>query len=134
MEMTKQIAIGNKSVTMTQLVIAIIIGAFALGGGFFGMLKAEDRWNQTANCYENALKTVHLEETMTAGMQQMFYQQNVKFEEQRLTTLHDQLTQAQIEYQKNPNSQYHKDRVIYLQGEINRVKSNLQKLHEEKVN
>jgi hypothetical protein len=132
--MTKQITIGSKSITITQLVVSIVIGVFALGGGFWGMLKAEDRWNQTSNCYENALKTVHLEETVTAGMQQMFYQQNVKFEEQRLITLNDQLTQAQIEYQKNSNSQYHKDRVIYLQNEINRVRSNLQKLHEKKVN
>ena len=83
--MTKQISIGSKSITVTQLIIAIVMGVFALGGGFFGILKAEDRWNQTSNCYENALNTVQLEKNVTAGMKQMFYQQNVKFEEQRLT-------------------------------------------------
>ena len=132
--MTKQITIGSKSITITQLVVAIVIGIFALGGGFFGILEAEDRWNQTSNCYENALNTVTLEKTVTAGMQQMFYQQNVKFEEQRLITLHDQLTQAQIDYQRNPNNKYYKDRVIYLQNEINKVRSNLQRLHEKRMN
>jgi hypothetical protein len=132
--MAKTISIGSKSITVTQLIVAIVLGVFALGGGFFGILEAEDRWNQTANCYENALKTVHLEETLTAGMKQMFYQQNVKFEEQRLTTLNDQLTQAKLALQKNPRDQNLRDRVNYLQNEIIRVRSGLQKLHEAKVN
>jgi len=133
-EMTKQITIGSKSVTVTQLVVAIVIGALALGGGFFGMLKAEDRWNQKSNCYENALVSTELEKDMVAGFSQMIYQQNVKFEEQRLTTLYDELVRAEKDLSADPSNQAKQQRVRYLRDEINKTKSGLQTLHEKKAN
>jgi len=130
--MTKQITIGSKTITVTQLVISIVIGVLALGGGFFGMLKAEDRWNQTSNCYENALKSTELEKDMIAGFSQMIYQQNVKFEEQRLTTLYDELVKAEKDLSADPNNAAKQQRVNYLRNEINKTKSGLQFLHEKK--
>jgi flagellar basal body-associated protein FliL len=131
--MAKTISIGSKTITVTQLVIAIVLGAFALGGGFFGMLKAEDRWNQKSSCYENALKATKIEEDMIAGFQQMYYQQNVRFEENRLTQLYDELGKVKVKLDRDPNNVVYQQEFQYLMEEIDKVKNNLQKLHEERA-
>jgi hypothetical protein len=132
--MPKQISIAGKTITLTQLVVAGVLCVFALAGGFFGILQAEDRWNQRFSCQQNAQKTIQLEEDFTAGLQQMIYQQNVRFEEQRLTTLYDQLGEAKVNLARDPNNQVLRDRVNYLIQEIQRVKNSLKQLHENKVN
>ena len=129
----KRVCIGSKSITVTQLAVSIVIVVFALVGGFFGILAAEDRWNQKPACETNAQKSAQLEQEFTAGMTQLFYQQNVRFEEQRVTMLYDQLAEAKTRQARAPNDPIIRDRVIYLQGEIQKAKENLQKLHEEKV-
>jgi hypothetical protein len=58
----------------------------------------------------------------------------VRFEEQRLTTLYDQLGEAKVNLARDPNNQVLRDRVNYLIQEIQRVKNSLKQLHENKVN
>jgi uncharacterized small protein (DUF1192 family) len=131
--MAKTITIGSKSITVTQLVVAIVLAVGAILGGFFGILKAEDRWNQKSNCYENALNTATLKKDMLAGFQQMYYQRDVKFEQERLTRLYDELRRAEGELSQRPNDPRLRQRINYLMQEIQRTKNNLQKLHEKKV-
>lgn len=131
--MAKTISIGSKTITVTQLVVAIVLAVGALGGGFWSILKAEDRWNQKANCYENALKTEKLKENTLAGFKQMYYQQDVKFEEQRLTDLYDDLVEAEAALAADPNNGAKQQKVNYLREEIKKTKSKLQKLHDERV-
>jgi hypothetical protein len=131
--MTKQINLGSKTVSVTQLVVAIILAVFALGGGTFGLLKAEDRWNQRPDCSENALKAVQLEKNMLAGFKQMYYQQNVLFTENRLQLLYDELGKAKMDAGREPNNPAHRERIRYLVREIEKVKAKLQKLHLERV-
>ena len=132
--MPKQISIAGKTITLTQLIVTAVLAVFALAGGFFGILQAEDRWNQRFSCIQNAQKAVQLEEDFTAGLQQMIYQQNVRFEEQRMQTLYDQLAEAKMELGKDPNNQLLRDRVYYLIDQIEKTKESLKSLHENKVN
>jgi flagellar basal body-associated protein FliL len=132
--MPKQISVAGKTITLTQLIVAIVLAGFALAGGFFGILQADDRWNQRPDCVQNAIKAAEIEKDFTAGMQQMFYQQNVRFEEQRLSTLYDQLTEAKANLARNPNDPYLRDRVNYLIEQIRETKKNLKELHQKKVN
>lgn len=132
--MPKQISVAGKTITLTQLIVAGVLAIFALAGGFFGILQAEDRWNQRANCTQNAIKAEELEKDFTAGFKQMIYQQNVRFEEQRMQTLYDQLAEAKVRLAKDPNNQVLRDRVHYLIDQIEKTKESLKNLHENKVN
>lgn len=132
--MPKQISVAGKTITLAQLIVAAVLAVFALAGGFFGILQAEDRWNQRFNCQQNAQKSDQLEKDFTAGLQQMIYQQNVRFEEQRLTTLYDQLGEAKAQLARDPGNQVLRDRVNYLIEQIEKTKQGLQRLHQERTN
>jgi hypothetical protein len=131
--MSKTVNIGSKTITVTQLVVAIVVGVFALGGGFWGMLEAEDRWNQQPSCAELTLKNIQLKENMLAGFKQMHYQQNVRFEEGRLHRLNDELVKARVRLSQDPRNQVYQQEVNYLMQEIQKTKSNLEKLHKERA-
>lgn len=132
--MPKQISVAGKTITVTQLIVAGVLCVFALAGGFFGILQAEDRWNQRFSCEQNASKSEQLEKDFTAGLQQLIYQQNVRFEEQRLSALYDQLGQAKADLARDPSNQVLRDRVYYLIDQINKTKENLKQLHEKRIN
>ena len=129
----KTISVAGKSVTITQLVVAIVVAVFAIGGSLFGILQAEDRWNQRFSCIQNAERSDQLEKDFTAGLQQMFYQQNVRFEEQRLQSLYDQLGEAKAQLARDPNNQVLRDRVYYLIDQLEKAKQGLKELHEKRV-
>lgn len=119
----KTLSVAGKTVTLTQLIVAGMLCVFALAGGFFGILQAEDRWNQ-------GLRVIQLEDDMLAGFKQMYQQQNIRFEEQRIDTLYDQLVNVKAKLAADPNNSSLIEQVRYLQIEINKARARLQKLHD----
>ena len=93
--------------------ISVITLFLALIGG---MAFCEDRWNQVTVTATNTTKIESVEQVALAKIEnvekntvdalKLFQKmQNIRFQQQRLDTLNDQLMQTSIDVERNPGSQ-----------------------------
>lgn len=69
--------IGNKIFQLWQVIAGVISGVLLLVGSAWGVLEAEDRWNQIPICTENAKEVDDLELDM-AAMQKSIQRQDAR--------------------------------------------------------
>lgn len=104
-------------------VVAIVGSVAAICFSIFGILEVDDRWNQ-AEAVEG------VQEQVIMVSEQISKQMELRFQEQRLQTLYDQLLKLKIDRSKNPDDQDIKDWIDETQSEIERTKELIQRLRE----
>jgi len=111
--------------------VTCVTAALCIVGGLWGVLKAEDRWNQKSDVKENQVKILKVEEDMIAGMEQFAKERDIVFQEQRLQTLYDTLIQANINKERYPNDLEARERVNEIKEEIQRTKKIIEELRKD---